>query len=216
MVLIWLVMGKAGRTVSDTVRFEEFHEGTNSKVWLRVASERLSLLRYVFLVQIEDGIPSADQRASLEYADAVLIGWPDEDSEHVVDLDDSQLVQVREVMQELERKIPLFREQEYHGNIDELSRSLVAITECVAQVRRHYQPDFPLPTFQEIHQVVQQEWNEDMSRIDPDQVTSSKDVKEMQEHLSGSELNSYVGTGLSQSLTAQIRDENLKKDGKTT
>ena len=41
---------------------------------LKIAAERLSIVRYVFLVQIEDGIASASQRASLEYADAVLIG----------------------------------------------------------------------------------------------------------------------------------------------
>jgi len=56
--------------------FQREHD--NPRIWLRVASERLSLLRYVFLVQIEDGIPDADQRSCLEYADAVLIGWPDE------------------------------------------------------------------------------------------------------------------------------------------
>lgn len=31
---------------------------------LRLASERLSIVRYVFLVQVEDGIASAEQRAS--------------------------------------------------------------------------------------------------------------------------------------------------------
>lgn len=46
------------------------------KLGLKIAAERLSIVRYVFLVQIEDGIASAAQRASLEYADAVLIGWP--------------------------------------------------------------------------------------------------------------------------------------------
>ena len=51
---------------------------------LKLASERLSIVRYVFLVQIEDGIASAAQRASLEYADAVLIGWPEVDAEDVV------------------------------------------------------------------------------------------------------------------------------------
>ena len=37
---------------------------------LKLASERLSIVRYVFLVQIEDGIASAAQRASLESAEA--------------------------------------------------------------------------------------------------------------------------------------------------
>lgn len=43
---------------------------------LRIASERLSTVRYVFIVHIESGIPSAASRAALEYADAVLIGSP--------------------------------------------------------------------------------------------------------------------------------------------
>ena len=47
---------------------------TDLMLRLRLASERLSIVRYVFLVQVEDGIASADERASLEYADAVLIG----------------------------------------------------------------------------------------------------------------------------------------------
>ena len=36
------------------------------KLGLKIAAERLSIVRYVFLVQIEDGIASAAQRASLE------------------------------------------------------------------------------------------------------------------------------------------------------
>ena len=35
------------------------------RLGLRIAAERLSLVRYVFLVQIEDGIATAAQRASL-------------------------------------------------------------------------------------------------------------------------------------------------------
>ncbi len=35
------------------------------KLGLKIAAERLSIVRYVFLVQIEDGIASAAQRASL-------------------------------------------------------------------------------------------------------------------------------------------------------
>ena len=66
------------------------------KLGLKIAAERLSIVRYVFLVQIEDGIASAAQRASLEYADAVLIGWPETDSPEVADLDDAQLKIVRE------------------------------------------------------------------------------------------------------------------------
>ena len=42
-----------------------------------------------------------------------------------------------------------------------------ATTQRVAEVRRLYQPDFPLPTFAEIRRVVQDEWDEDMGKIDP-------------------------------------------------
>ena len=72
------------------------------KLGLKIAAERLSIVRYVFLVQIEDGIASAAQRASLEYADAVLIGWPETDSPEVADLDDAQLKIVREHMELME------------------------------------------------------------------------------------------------------------------
>ncbi|BDR53107.1 hypothetical protein KIM372_10140 [Bombiscardovia nodaiensis] len=178
-------------------------EAGNPKIWLRVASERLSQLRYVYLVQIEDGIPSADQRACLEYADAVLIGWPDEDAQQVADLGEDELDQVRQIVSQMEDKIPCFRSQERDGDIDQLSNSLVTLTECVAQVRRHYQPDFPLPTYREIHQVVQQEWNEDMSRIDPDQVTSPQEVKQMQAESQGEDPAPHVGTGLSQELPGE-------------
>lgn len=43
-----------------------------------------------------DGIASAAQRASLEYADAVLIGWPEVDAEDVVELDEEKLKSVDE------------------------------------------------------------------------------------------------------------------------
>lgn len=203
---------KGGKEVADKVQDFKNRQNGNPKVWFRAAAERLSQLRYVFLVQIEDGIPTADQRASLEYADAVLIGWPDEDAAQVIDLDESQLDQVRKVMVEMEGQIPVFREQERKGDIDQLSQSLVTLTECVAQVRRHYQPDFPIPTYQEIHQVVQQEWNEDMSRIDPDQVTSPEEVKEMQEDADHADYNSFVGTGLSKPLQGQNLELDQPKD----
>lgn len=137
------------------------------KIWLRVVSERLSLTRYVFLVQIEDGIASAAQRASLEYADAVLIGWPEQDAKDVVDVDEQQLATVHEKVAKLEGYIPRFQEMERTGNIDGLADTLIRITEQVAQVRTMYQPDFPLPTFAEIRRVVQDEWDADMDRIDP-------------------------------------------------
>ena len=163
----------AGAAVNEKIEELFQREHDNPRIWLRVASERLSLLRYVFLVQIEDGIPDADQRSCLEYADAVLIGWPDEHADDVYDLDQDQLNQVRHDITVMEERVPVFRKQEQEGRIADLSDSLVAVTGCVAQVRRAYQPGFPLPTYSEIRRVVQEEWNADMERIDPDRVNPS-------------------------------------------
>ena len=145
------------------------------KIGLKIAAERLSIVRYVFLVQIEDGIASASQRASLEYADAVLIGWPETDSPEVVDLDDSQLDAVREHMELMEGYIARFAQMEHEGDIDGMTDTLIRVTERVAEVRRLYQPDFPLPTFAEIRRVVQEEWDEDMGKIDPQESDPTAD-----------------------------------------
>ena len=150
------------------------------RLGLRIAAERLSLVRYVFLVQIEDGIATAAQRASLEYADAVLIGWPETDSPEVADLDGDQLATVRTQTALMERRILTFRRQERDGNIDGMTDTLVKVTECVAVIRGLYQPDFALPTFAEIQQVVQDEWDEDMDRIDASSAISTADQVEQE------------------------------------
>ena len=124
------------------------------KLGLKIAAERLS-------------IASAAQRASLEYADAVLIGWPETDSPEVVDLNDAQLKIVREHMELMEGYIGRYSQMEHDGDLDGMTDTLIRITERVAEVRRLYQPDFPLPTFAEIRRVVQDEWDEDMGKIDP-------------------------------------------------
>ncbi|MFR5004262.1 MAG: phosphoribosylglycinamide synthetase [Bifidobacterium dentium] len=142
---------------------------------LKLASERLSIVRYVFLVQIEDGIASAAQRASLEYADAVLIGWPETDAGDVVDLDDDQLRNIDEQMHLMEQYIARFSAMEREGDIDGMTDTLIRVTERVAEVRRLYQPDFPLPTFAEIRRVVQDEWDEDMGKIDPQEGAPTAD-----------------------------------------
>lgn len=145
------------------------------RLGLRLASERLSIVRYVFLVQIEDGIASAAQRASLEYADAVLIGWPETDAGDVVDLDDDQLRNIDEQMHLMEQYIARFSAMEREGDIDGMTDTLIRVTERVAEVRRLYQPDFPLPTFAEIRRVVQDEWDEDMGKIDPQEGAPTAD-----------------------------------------
>lgn len=159
-----------------TVTFDDAHMFANPwgvdlsdhRNLLKAASERLSLVRYVFLVQIEDGIASAAQRASLEYADAVLIGWPETDAADVVAVDDDQYDVVVEQIVLMEDYIDRFRDMERDNDIDGMTDMLIRITERVAHVRRAFQPSFLLPTFAEIRRVVQDEWNEDMGKIDPE------------------------------------------------
>lgn len=147
----------------------------NPYLGLKLASERLSIVRYVFLVQIEDGIASAAQRASLEYADAVLIGWPETGADDVVELNEEKLRNVDEQMRLMEQYIAKFSAMEREQDIDGMTDTLIRVTERVAEVRRAYQPDFPLPTFAEIRRVVQDEWDEDMGKIDPDNASPTAD-----------------------------------------
>ena len=142
---------------------------------MKLASERLSIVRYVFLVQIEDGIASAAQRASLEYADAVLIGWPEADADDVVELNEEKLRNVDEQMRLMEQYIAKFSAMEREQDIDGMTDTLIRVTERVAEVRRAYQRDFPLPTFAEIRRVVQDEWDEDMGKIDPANASPTAD-----------------------------------------
>ncbi|MDF7640924.1 phosphoribosylglycinamide synthetase [Bifidobacterium sp. ESL0784] len=154
---------------------------SNPRIALKIASERLAIVRYVFLVQVEDGIATADQRASLEYADAALVGWPEMDADDVVDLDEDGKKTVAERLSAMERYIVEFSKQEAEGGIDAMNDLLVRATECVASVRRLYQPDFPIPTFAEIRRVVQDEYDEDMGKIDPSEHATVEDIEEQTE-----------------------------------
>ncbi len=147
---------------------------------LRLASERLSIVRYVFLVQVEDGIASADERASLEYADAVLIGWPEADAGDVVTPNDEQLGIIDEQMRDMEQYIAKFSAMERDHDLEGMTDTLIRVTERVAKIRSTYQPDFPLPTFAEIRRVVQNEWDEDMGKIDPDNASPTADSIEQE------------------------------------
>lgn len=151
------------------------------RIGLKIASERLAIVRYVFLVQVEDGIATADQRASLEYADAALIGWPEMDSDDVVDLDEDGKKTVAERLSAMERYIAEFSKKEAEGDVDTMNDLLVRATECVASVRRLYQPDFPIPTFAEIRRVVQDEYDEDMGKIDPSEHATVEAIEEQTE-----------------------------------
>lgn len=144
---------------------------------LDVAAERLSIVRYVFLVQIDDGIASASQRSSLEYADAVLMGWPDRDNRDVVTPENSETIdKINKNLQKMESNIAEFSKFERASLIDNMSEVLVEITECVANIRGVFQPDFALPTFEEIKRVVQDEWNEEMGNINPDKANVASSV----------------------------------------
>lgn len=143
---------------------------------LKIVAERLSIVRYVFLVQIEDGIATAPQRASLEYADAVLIGWPESDDPDLTSVNDDQYREVLNQIQFMDDYIDKFRAMERDADIDGMTDTLIRITERVANVRRMFQPQFLLPTFAEIRRVVQDEWNEDMGKIDTE--TSEHDNPE--------------------------------------
>ena len=147
---------------------------------LRLASERLSIVRYVFLVQVEDGIASADERASLEYADAVLIGWPEADAADVITPDAAQLDDIDEQMRDMEQYIAKFSAMERDHDLEGMTDTLIRVTERVAKIRSTYQPDFPLPTFAEIRRVVQNEWDEDMGKIDPDNASPTADSIEQE------------------------------------
>ena len=147
---------------------------------LRLASERLSIVRYVFLVQVEDGIASADERASLEYADAVLIGWPEANAADVVTPDGEQLGIIDEQMRDMEQYIAKFSAMERDHDLEGMTDTLIRVTERVAKIRSTYQPDFPLPTFAEIRRVVQDEWDEDMGKIDPDNASPTADSIEQE------------------------------------
>ena len=99
-------------------------------------------MRYVFVVAIEDGIAGVEERSALEYSDAVLIGWPDND---VNDVQDAQNIEnVGELVMELEKRIVVFREAELNGDAARMADTLIHISEYVARVRKAYQPDFPV------------------------------------------------------------------------
>jgi hypothetical protein len=133
--------------------------------WLAIAGERLSQVRYVFMVQIEDGIASANSRAALEYSDAVLMGWPDSDSDSVRKPSPEEMTHVRHCGRAIEKHLQSFRQAEKNDQTNEMARQLVSMTDNIAQIRRAYQPDLRLPHFDEISHVVRDEWEEDMDRI---------------------------------------------------
>ena len=104
-------------------------EREQPRLWLRIVSERLSTVRYVFVVTIEDGLPTVAQRAALEYADAMLIGWPQPGSRDVQDIPDESLDSVAADIETIEKYIDEFRQGEKNGDADTMAEDLNRIKE---------------------------------------------------------------------------------------
>ena len=113
-------------------------------------------------------------------ADAVLIGWPETDASDVITPDAAQLDDIDEQMRVMEQHIAKFSAMERDHDIVGMTDTLIRVTERVAGIRSIYQPDFPLPTFAEIRRVVQDEWDEDMDKIDPDNASPTADSIEQE------------------------------------
>jgi hypothetical protein len=138
---------------------------TDFSSFLNLSAARLSQVRYVFVVQIEDGIPSVDQRAALEYSDAVLMGWPEITDSDVTMPTEEEGKKLRQLTPGIEKVVALFRKAEKEDKTGDMADALVRITGYIASIRKIFQPGFPLPTYAEIHRVIEDEWNEEMSQI---------------------------------------------------
>jgi hypothetical protein len=145
--------------------------------YLPIASERLSQVRYVFIVQIEDGVASARSRSCLEYADAVLMAWPDVDAEDLRPVDQIDMAAMAEAEQQIERHIAAFRLAERADQTDEMGDELVKIADAAAIIRRAYQPDVQIPTLDEISRVVGEEWSEEMGSLDATELENSEELR---------------------------------------
>ncbi|EFG26348.1 protein [Scardovia inopinata] len=157
----------------------ERSERDHPRMWLRIISERLSTIRYIFVVTIEDELPTVDQRAALEYADAVLLGWPQADSREVRNIPDQDLEAMAEDIESIESRVDSFRQSEKNSDSDAMADTLMRISELVANIRKAYQPDFLLPTYAEIRSFVEKEWNKDMDKLESDaqEYLNSQDTK---------------------------------------
>ena len=110
----------------------------------------------------------------------MLIGWPEADAADVVTPDAAQLDDIDEQMRDMEQYIAKFSAMDRDHDLEGMTDTLIRVTERVAKIRSTYQPDFPLPTFAEIRRVVQNEWDEDMGKIDPDNASPTADSIEQE------------------------------------
>lgn len=145
--------------------------------YMSIASERLSQVRYVFIVQIEDGVPSAHSRACLEYADAVLMGWPDANSNELEEEAHVDQNEMKRAAQQMEKHIVAFRLAERADQTHEMGEELVQIALAAATIRHAYQPSVAIPTIDEISRVVSEEWKEEIGSIDAEELESSEELR---------------------------------------
>lgn len=145
--------------------------------FLAIASERLSQVRYVFIVQIEDGVASARSRSCLEYADAVLMAWPEDSADGLRTSDEVDLPKMREAEQQMEKHIAAFRLAERADQTDEMGDELVRVADAAAIIRRAYQPDVRIPTLKEISGVVNEEWNQEMGALDTEELENTDELR---------------------------------------
>ncbi len=145
--------------------------------FMPIASERLSQVRYVFIVQIEDGVASARSRSCLEYADAVLMAWPDETAEGILPSDQVDHEAMARAEKEMERHIVAFRLAERADQTDVMGDELVKIAAAAAVIRHAYQPQVRIPTIEEISRVVGEEWNEEMGSIDAEELENGEELR---------------------------------------
>ena len=80
----------------------------------------------------------------------------------------------------LVQQLPSAKADRVDHDIVGMTDTLIRVTERVAGIRSIYQPDFPLPTFAGIRRVVQDEWDEDMDKIDPDNASPTADSIEQE------------------------------------
>lgn len=105
------------------------------------------------------------------------MGWPDRDNRTVFKpQDNAALDEINKNLRKMEDNISQFSNLERCGEVDNMADILIKITESVAKIRSIFQPDFPLPTFEEIKRVVQDEWNEEMGNINPDKANVASSV----------------------------------------
>ena len=148
----------------------------------RTAQSQLAQANTEAKNQLLNAIADAlDQHADdIAAANTLDMNKAETDASDVITPDAAQLDDIDEQMRVMEQHIAKFSAMERDHDIVGMTDTLIRVTERVAGIRSIYQPDFPLPTFAEIRRVVQDEWDEDMDKIDPDNASPTADSIEQE------------------------------------